>query len=369
MADKQIQKAGNNAQQLQANNIVINNIGIDEKRAREICQETSVSAVKTYTEEALNTANARIIEFENKLLPKIEAVEGALQSFADPSFQLLLIEAQKTAAATEREEDYDLLSELLIHRFQKGENRKIRAGISHAVKIIDEISDDALLGLTALHSVSCFFPVTGDINQGLTDLNALFEKVIYNQLPKDNDWLDHLDILDTIRINSFRKLKKIKQYYPEQLDGYIAAGIKKTSENYQKAIEILNKVKLPNNILVEHVLNQNYVRINVANKNEINTFSLIQPIISYEERKIYRISFSDEQKNALKSIYELYIQDDNIKNKNIEQFMIKWNKFPKLKELQEWWDSIPQSFNITMVGRVLAHANAQRCDKTLPSLN
>ena len=38
MENKQVQKAGNNAQQLQANNMIVN-LGIDEKRAREICQE------------------------------------------------------------------------------------------------------------------------------------------------------------------------------------------------------------------------------------------------------------------------------------------------------------------------------------------
>jgi len=355
MSDKQIQKAGDNSQQLQATNMVVN-VGIDEKRAREIYQEMNVLAVQNYTQEALNIANERVTEFERKLLPKMEAVEGALQSFADPSFQLLLVEAQKTAAATERGEDYDLLSELLIHRFQKGANREIKAGISRAVKIIDEISDDALLGLTVSHSVSQFFPVTGNILHGLSVLNSLFEKVIYNKLPKGNDWLDHLDILDTIRIDSFGNLKKIEQWYPERLEGYIATGIEKDCENYQKATEILNQNGL-RNILVEHVLNKDFVRLDLPNKQQID--SLV----------FQRFPLSDTQKNALKSVYELYKTDKNIKNKNIEQFMNEWDKFPKLRELREWWDNIPQSFNITMVGRVLAHANAQRCDKTLPPLN
>jgi hypothetical protein len=349
--NKQIQKAGDNAQQLQSNNMTVN-IGIDEKRAREIYQEMNVLAIKNYTDEARNIANARITEFENKLLSKMEVVEGALQSFTDPGFQLLLVSAQKTAAATERKEDYDLLSELLIHRFQKGENRKIRAGISHAVKIIDEISDDALLGLTVAHSVSCLRPVTGDISQGLKVLNDLFEKIIYNQLPADIEWLDHLDILDTIRISSFGNFKKIKQYYSELLDGYISVGIEKSGENYLKAIEILKQVGLSDDILVDHALNSDYVRVNVPAKDQIE-----------------RNPLSDIQKNAIKSVYDLYKLDNDTKNKNIEQFMIEWNKFPNLKKLQEWWDNIPESFNITMVGKVLAHANAQRCDKSLPPLN
>jgi hypothetical protein len=365
--NKQIQKAGDNAQQFQDSNITIIN-GIDETRAREICQEISALTVKNYTDEARNIANARITAFENKLLPKMEVVEGALQSFSDPSFQLLLIEAQKTAAATERKEDYDLLSELLIHRFQKGENRKIRASISRAVKIIDEISDDALLGLTVFYSIMRFSPAKGDISQGLNDLNDLFEKVIYNQLPLGIEWLEHLDFLDIIRISSFDNFKKIKQYYSEKLDGYISVGIEKSGENYLKAIEILNKVGLPDDILVDHALNSDYVRINVPAKDQIDSIILQQININGQiEHK--KILLSGIQKNAIESVYDLYKLDDNIKDNNIEQFMIEWNKRPNLKKLQEWWDNIPQSFDITMVGRVLAHANVQRCDKRLPPLN
>ena len=117
----------------------------------------SLQARKDYTQEALAIANSRVAEFENQLLPKMEALDGALEAFADPSFQILLVEAQKTAASTERPADYALLSELLIHRFQKGENRIVRAGISRAIGIVDVISDDALLGLTILHSASGFF--------------------------------------------------------------------------------------------------------------------------------------------------------------------------------------------------------------------
>ena len=121
MKNKQIQRAGDYSQQLQADNMIVIT-GINEKRAREIFREMSLQARKDYTQEALAIANSRVAEFENQLLPKMEALDGALEAFADPSFQILLVEAQKTAASTERPADYALLSELLIHRFQKGES-------------------------------------------------------------------------------------------------------------------------------------------------------------------------------------------------------------------------------------------------------
>ena len=41
---------------------------------------------------------------------------------------------------------------------KKGDDRNIRAGISHAVRIVDEISDEALLGLTVFYIVSNYLP-------------------------------------------------------------------------------------------------------------------------------------------------------------------------------------------------------------------
>lgn len=368
MSDKQIQKAGDGAQQLQAGTMVVN-VGIDEKRAREIYQEMNLQLRKDYSQEAFEIATSRILDFENKLMPKMDAVDGALEAFADPSFQLLLVEAQKTAASTERPADYDLLAELLLHRFQKGENRITRAGISRAVEIVDEISDDALLGLTVFHSVEFFSPASGDVMQGLRTLNDLFGKIIYGNLPIGNDWLDHLDILDAVRISSIGGLKKIDQIYSQLLAGYIELGIEKKSENYNKAVDLLKTNGLPENILVPHLLNSDFVRMNIKNREQINSITLRKIIIQNSQPSILTIPTSEAQKKAMNSIYNLYKQDAAIKQKNTKQLMEEWNKLPNLKKLREWWDKLSSGIQITSVGRVLAHSNAQRCDKNLPPLN
>lgn len=368
MIAKQNQKGGDASTNIQAENMTIT-FGIDEKRAREIYHEMNLQVRKEYSLEALDITNKRIVEFENKLMSKMEEVDGALEAFTDPSFQLLLVEAQKTAASTERPADYDLLSELLIHRFKKGANRFTRAGISRAVEIVDEIDDDALLGLTVLHAVSNFMPVSGDIHKGLNVLNNLFGKLFYEKLPVGRDWLDHLDILDAVRLSTFGNLKKIQEYYPEQLTGYIDVGIERNSENYHKAIEILNNNNIPQDILITHVFNDNFVRLNISHKNGINSLSLHKQIVDGIKTKTISIPLSVKQINALNSIYELYKQDHNIKQENIKLFMEKWDKNTNLKMLKDWWDNLDVLIQITSVGKVLAHSNAQRCDKSLPPLN
>jgi hypothetical protein len=368
MINSQSQKGGDGSTNIQTQQMVVH-VGIDEKRAREIYQEMNLQLRKDYSQEALNIANARVIEFENRLMPKMAQVGGALEAFADPSFQLLLVEAQKTAASTERPADYDLLSELLIHRVQKGENRIARAGISLAVEIVDKISDEALLGLTVTHAVSSFYPLSGDIHQGLDVLNDLFGKIFYGELPAGQDWLDHLDILDAVRLNPFGSLKKIQEYYPERLSGYVDVGINKNSEDYGKANEILKNHNLPNSILTEHALNGDFLRIIIPHISNISSITLVQQV--FLESKLIQVpaKLSEEQIKAINSIYELYSKDDNIKQNNVNSFMKEWDNRPNLKTLREWWDHISTSFTVTSVGKVLAHSNAQRCDKNLPPLD
>ncbi|WP_424687933.1 LPO_1073/Vpar_1526 family protein [Halarcobacter ebronensis] len=368
MISKQNQESGDNSTNIQADNLVVNVSGIDEKRAREIFSEMNLQLKNDYTIEALRIANNRVSDFENILMPKMEKVEGALEAFSDPSFQLLLVEAQKTSASTERPADYELLSELLLHRFKKGNDRVVRAGINRAVDIVDEISDDSLLGLTVFHSVSNFIPTSGDIKRGLHVLDDLFGKVIYDELPLGKDWLDHLEMLNTIRLNLFGNLKKLEEYYPLVLSGYIDVGIEKNSENHNKALEILSKEELPSDILVEHALNDNYLRLEIANKEHINDIQIESSNGKFGQIKVFN-PLTKKQITAANSIYALYNRDQVLKEQNIKLFFEEWDKKPNLKKLKDWWNGLTNSIQVTSVGKVLAHSNAQRCSPNLPPLD
>jgi hypothetical protein len=356
------QEAGDNSQQIQAINYY--NIGIDEKRAREICDEIFLTRINEYTKEANNTALERAKELEDRVIPKMEAIKDGFKTLADPSFQFLLAEAQKTAAKTERPADYDLLSELLIQRIEKGEDRNARTGINHAVEIVDELSDDALLGLTVTHTVSSILPASIDIQEGLNVLDNVFQKVIYHELPTGIDWIEQLDILRAIRISKSSGLKKIRQYYSEQLEGYVAVGIEKETEKHSEAIRILQEAKIPLFFLVDHYLNPNYVRLPIVNPKGIDdmAFNIVQGQLTIP------IPLSFSQKAAIRKIYGLYQTDNTIKEQILNRFMEEWNKRPNLNKLRIWWDNLSPSFDITSIGKVLARANARRCDPSLPPL-
>ncbi len=365
--NKQSQKAGDNSQLVQAGTVQIFN-GIDEKRAREICAETYEIARRDFTADAYACANKRVQQFEESLFSRISKLEGALNSFADPAFQFLLTSAQKTAAASERDADYDMLAELLVCRIEKGQSRKTRTGISKAVEIVDKIDDDALCALTVIHTVKQILPSAGFCKAGIKILADTFEKLIYMELPTGIDWIEHLDILDAVRINNVNQFKKIDVLYPESLDGYSLAGIEIGSDNYKKALELLASVNLGSSTLVTNELLENYVRLPISNKIKIKDARIIY---NTEVNGVVDSSpkpLNEKEIEILEAVWDLYTKDVNANTNAKRAFMKEWDNHPSLNKLHSWWDKIPYAIDITYVGTVLARTNARRCDKNIPEL-
>jgi len=372
MESKKVQKAGDGSQQIQAESITIIN-GVTEERVRAIFNEQNQLARKEYTEDAYRIADERVGKFEERFMPRITQVEDALPSFADPAFQLLLRRAQQSAAGTEREADYDLLTELLVCHVQKGQVRKNRAAINRAVEIVGEIDNDALCGLTVAHSLINFRPVTGSVVAGLEVLNSLFCKMIYNELPEGSEWVDHLDILGAVRIVSFGNLRTIREMLFSDVCEYFCAGIKDDSDEYRDALELLDKVHITRSLLIENECLPGYVRLAFRSVEDAEKAGIIVPlrfsIPSGDSIKTnVRVALNDEQKTAIRKIREFYSQDATLLEQVENNFFNKWDSYEYLHRIRQWWSSIPQAFNLTQVGRILAHTNAKRCDPSVPDL-
>lgn len=78
MSDKQVQKAGDNSQQLQAEKVYIIN-GITEERVRAICSEVAVKAIADNSNESNELAMKRIDCFTELMLPRIQSICIALR--------------------------------------------------------------------------------------------------------------------------------------------------------------------------------------------------------------------------------------------------------------------------------------------------
>ncbi|WP_143394557.1 LPO_1073/Vpar_1526 family protein [Fibrobacter intestinalis] len=359
------QNVSENGMAVQAGRDVI--IGIDEKRAREINAESLAIAKKDFSYEAEQKVADRVQKLEDRVMPRLYRIEGALQNFADPSFQVFLTKANKAAACTDRESDYDLLSELLIHRIEKKDSRKDQIGLNKAVEIVDQITDEALSGLTIFFAVSQYSPVAGFLDQGLSILDNLYNKLPLTNLPVSKDWLEELDVLDAVRVSSMGTLKKLEQYWSEKFTGFVTAGIKKNGDKWNDISNMLNNCGLSANFLITNTLLDDYVLIPVVDENAIDSF--VQTRIVVPEGRMDFCPFSDEQKQVLHQIFSMYDKSPDLLNKVKNAFVEKLDSFEAIKTVRLWWNSIPHAITVTAVGRVLAHANAKRCDPSIPNLN
>lgn len=269
--NKQTQQAGEGSQQIQATNVtIINNSGPTEEQVKKIVNDLIPVAIKEYTEEARETANERIAKLENCILPRISQVDGMIESFSDPAFQRLVVKAEQEAAASEREADYDLLTELLVYHVQKGDNRKNRAGVLKATEVVDLIDNNALCALTIMNTVETIRPSLGDVMQGMYVLSEIYSKLEYADLPEGIDWMEHLELLGAIRLSRNIKLNKFEDFYARALNGYACVGIRKESEEYKSAVELLKSIKIGEYGLRNNIFLDGYVRLDLVNKAHID---------------------------------------------------------------------------------------------------
>jgi hypothetical protein len=331
-------------------------VGVSEERVRAIIDEKLQIALKDFSDEANRIAQGRNEKFSEKLIDRM-VKKHALDAFADPSFQVLLVEAQKRAASSERECDYDLLAELMVRRFESGGDRLERAGVSKAVEIVDQVSDEALLGLTIVHAVLQFVPMSGGISSGLKVLNDLYGKLLYAELPVGSGWLDHLDILGAIRISALGGVKPFEECLIQKLPGYMVEGIEKGSEDFNRAIDKLQSVGLGDKVLIDHELTKDRVRLALVGEEQIRDLRVIRDGLPAR-------SATQEQQEALRDVFALSNQKQISKQRVVEEI----EKYPSMKLIREWWNKLENGLRITSIGQVLAHANAQRIDSTLPPL-
>lgn len=363
MENKNSQKAGDNSNQSQFTNCNFN-IGITVEDAREIAREEINTAIASLNAIAQDEARDRGEKFKEILISKL-VDEKLLDGLKKPEVMLAIQETVKQAIYTDEEKSYELLSKLLASRIKYPDNKLIASSLKNATEVAIEIADEALLGLTTIFLIETYSPTSIMIKKGLSVLNSMFGIVDLGSLPLGNGWIEQLDVLRLVRINSIANMNKIIDYYSNNLNGYVCVGIKKDSEKYKEAVEILEKVNLTKNDLITHELNEEYVRLPFPIENEFNNSF---PHFAMDGKLIAQLS--SEQKQAYEKIVMLYEKNDVILNAIKNRFAEMWNQFPNLVKVRDWCDNIKVSFNVTIVGKMLAYANINNInsDMNLPKM-
>lgn len=360
------QKAGENAIQLQANTI---NIGITEKEVRDMMLDEGRKILNESKLIAQDVAFERINDYINILIPKLVKSE-IINSFSDPSVQVLLSKTERTAICTNRKSDYEMLSELIINRVKRENDYVIKAATNRTVEIIDDISEEALLGITILFATNNLFPESGISNIGLEILDSLYGKIINNsELPTGRYWIDNLELVQAIRTIPFSVASKFDEILFKKLNGYFMDGIRNDSEQYKQTIQKIKEANLPTDLLIKNPYLDDYSLLVASNEKSINNIKITRRL---PNQKVFEYSLTDNQISLLKEIYNSY--EKNPENMNIikNNYNEQLKDYPNLQKVSLWWDSnIANKLNIqlTTIGTILGQVNAKRLDDRVPNLD
>lgn len=323
----------------------VTNIGMTPDQIATFTATVSTQVMKQAlsfcTEIAAETAKARMSSFEEKWMPRLSKMESIEEKLQDPKFQFMIRDANITAAKSDREDDLNVLSELLACHIEKGSDRKVDAGISRAISIVNEIDNDALCALTLVAAILKVMPNSGNIGKGLAVIDELYSKLIYIELPEGDAWIDHVNVLGCASISSLKFLP-FQKLFCRSISGYACVGIQKDSESHTKAIEILTKNGYSESVLVPNELLDGYLRLPVSD--------------------LYTL------KEVLKPIESLYSKDSELQNRIEKALMDKVGSYGSILKAKEWFDRLPVSIGINSIGLALAQTNAKRCYANFPDL-
>lgn len=345
MSDTQSQKAGRGSHLVQVSGDLVQGITLDQ--ALEVAKITAHAVVAQEFAKAEDLAMRRVELLNSRVIAQLDDLER-LTALADPAFQVSLRRAQVGAACTDKESDYDMLAQLLADRATRGEERKVRAGLDLAIGIVDRIDEDALAGLTVLQAATQFRPISGTVRIALGTLDKLYGQLLVSDLPAGEEWLDHLDILGAVRISQLGGLKKYDQFFPAFVPGLVAPGIESDSEANQSASRELAAIH-PNLAPIDHDLKPGFQRIPFGDLPFLE--EALRPLITVPENLEIAMRIA-------RDTYGLGTQDETLR----EPLMSMISEFPNVSRVRSWWDAIPQGIQVTAAGRVLARANAKRCD-------
>lgn len=359
---KQTQQAGDNSTQQQAS--VINNnynlIQFDEGKCREICsgyfQQMQQNLVM-----ALDTAKRRELEFENSFVERLQRVENGMDAFSDPAYLKTLVKAQQAAVCTDEKSDYDLLSELLVKRYEvKGEKQQ-SLYVNKAIELVDEVPFEALLGLTMFLILNSIRVTHGDLKMVRTTLSNLFRTIMAGSpLPQGRGWIQDLALLSAVRIHDMGKFKPCNEWITEQYGSFMHTGIQKESEQYVQACGILKEYGFQDNALVDNELLPGYVHLHIG-------FFLDKDrlwVPSDNGSLMYELT--DKINEMIDRIKALYSTDNVLMETVKRNFMQYLMEDSTLKDAFDWWDGIPLAFDLYPVGIMLGNVNARRLSPSVP---
>lgn len=327
---------------------------MDSERAHEIWEAQQARALAaTYTDEARAVGQERSQRLGDRVIDQFTR-EQLLEVFQEPDFQALLTKAQIGAAQTDDEVDHSVLASMLADRARKGNVRKRRIGLDRAIEVADKVDLPALKALTCLFLYARTYPSAGFIEPGLQSHDSLYRLVMGDEdLPPGPQFMDHLDLLNLVRINTLSTFNGFDAFWLNRVPGWYAAGYLKTDPTVDDAWQGFARrgLALGSEILLaQHELDTDRFRLlygqpatlrDAVSRLDRYTPAQIDSIMAYAASTF---GLTDSGDPSLKPAVLSMIDSQ-----------------PSLGLFKRWLESLPYSCSFTAAGTIMARAYAEHC--------
>lgn len=330
--------------------------GVTEEKVRSMMLEMYEEVSSKIIEIARRTADERVMSLSDRIIPKMMEYDNKLEFLKEPSIQRAIQIAQRAAACTDKEVDWEIISDLLIERIKNRGNRKTSVFLERAMEVVDSIPEDCLQLISLLYIIVSINPENLDwwyFKTNISSFESIVKKIMQDkQYPMDDEWIEVLDTLSLIKSDSSggSQLCKFVDVLTQAFPVYFTLGIQEGCEEYETIKKNLIDLNLPwNSILIDHpyirsriIVNRPYVTVECSDGSNTGPMSLTEDQDQYLSEIQKTVNASDVHNQEVRTA-----------------FMSYWNSMESLKALTKWWDQISMGFDLTSIGRLIAKTNLE----------
>ena len=246
-----------------------------------------------------------------------------------------------------------MLAELIEQHIKHKDDRIITSTVSEAIKIVDQIDVYSLKILTIVFLIYYIKLFRSNADALLVDMNKYCEQILPEEYPNTQEWVNHLDMLKLVRYDRISRFKPLKDIFNITYSDNIVTGIKKDSENYEVVRKMFTNDAVFSAFMVDNGLLDGYVKLKITEDSIKNgqAYQIIDKDV---------INTLNNLLNNIKIIQSYYDKDAKLLQQVQNNFMIKFNSYPKLKAFNDWISSLDYSFDLTLLGRLIANMNLKR---------
>lgn len=191
------QATDNNAPVIQNSSMTTNIFGIDTKTLQLMF---GMSEDKIKAEFDLKLEN-RIRKLETEINKKLSDNNISPQNTVDPNLIAFYKRLHFLAACSSSDLDINMLSELLIKRLEKRDNRENILAIEKAAEMVNYVKEEDLVALCVYFYITYMKVESKTVNDGLEEFITMIKKLKGDStLPSDGKWIENFGIINSVRI-------------------------------------------------------------------------------------------------------------------------------------------------------------------------